>query len=144
MEKIAWWATVHGVAKSRTWLKQLSKHSTSSLPDYPHLAFDWASQVVLVVKNPSANIGEKQVQSLGWKDPLEEGTSTHSSILARRIPWREEPGGLQSIGSQRVRHNWSDLVQHSTVIPTSQLTAYETKLPCQHCRIMNFKKPLLF
>ena len=42
-----------------------------------------------------------QVQSLGWKDPLEEGMATHSSILAWRIPWTEEPDGLQSIGSQR-------------------------------------------
>ena len=107
MEKIAWWATVHGVAKSRTWLKQLSKHSTSSLPDYPHLAFDWASQVVLVVKNPSANIGEKQVQSLGWKDPLEKGMVIHSSTLTWRIPWTEKPGGLHSMGSQRVGHDWA-------------------------------------
>ena len=45
-----------------------------------------------------------QFQSLGPKDPLEEGMTTHSSILAWRIPWTEEPGGLQSIGSQRVRH----------------------------------------
>ena len=44
--------------------------------------------------------------SLGQKDPLEKGTSTHSSILAWRIPWTEEPGGLQSMRSQRVRHDW--------------------------------------
>ena len=44
------------------------------------------------------------VQSLGWEDPLEEGMATHS-----RIPWTEEPGRLQSIESQRVRHDWSDL-----------------------------------
>ena len=49
------------------------------------------------------------VQSLGWQVPLEEGTATHSSILAWRIPWTEEPGRLQSIGLQRDRHNWSDL-----------------------------------
>ena len=49
------------------------------------------------------------VQSLGQEDPLDEGMSTHSSILAWRIPRTEEPGGLRSIGSQRVRHNWSDL-----------------------------------
>ena len=47
---------------------------------------------------------ETQVQSLGQKDPLEEGTATHSSILAWRIPWTEEPGRLQSIGLKRVRH----------------------------------------
>ena len=45
---------------------------------------------------------ETQVQSLGQKDPLEEGTATHSSILDWRIPWTEEPGGLQSMGLQRV------------------------------------------
>ena len=43
---------------------------------------------------------ETQVQSLGWEDPLEKETATHSSILAWRIPWREEPVGLQSTGSQ--------------------------------------------
>ena len=46
-----------------------------------------------------------QVQSLGWEDPLEEGMATHSSIPAWRIPWTEEPGGQQSIGSQRIRHD---------------------------------------
>ena len=47
-------------------------------------------------------VQESQVQFLGWEDPLEEGMTTHSSILAWRIPWTEERGGLQSIGSQRV------------------------------------------
>ena len=45
------------------------------------------------------------VQSLGWEDPLEEGMTTYSSILAWRISWTEEPGGLQSTGSQRVGHD---------------------------------------
>ena len=45
---------------------------------------------------------ETQVQSLGWKDPLDEGRATYSSILSWRIPWTEKPGGLQSMGSQRV------------------------------------------
>ena len=48
---------------------------------------------------------EMQVQSLGQKDPLEEGMATHPSLLAWRIPWTEEPGGPQSIGLQRVRHD---------------------------------------
>ena len=55
------------------------------------------------VMNLSA-MQEMWVQSLGKEDPLEEGLAAHSSILAWRIPWAEEPGGLQSIGSQRVRH----------------------------------------
>ena len=46
-----------------------------------------------------------QILSLGLEDPLEEGMATHSSILAWRIPWTQEPGGLQSIGSQRVGHD---------------------------------------
>ena len=50
-------------------------------------------------------IQETQVLSLGQEEPLEEGTATHSSILAWRIPWTEEPGGLPSTGLQRVKHN---------------------------------------
>ena len=46
-----------------------------------------------------------QIQSLGQEDPLEEGMAAHSSVVAWRIPWTEEPGGLWSIGSQRVRHH---------------------------------------
>ena len=56
------------------------------------------------VKNPPA-MWETWVQSLGWENPLEEGMATHSSILAWRIPWTEEPRGLQSIRSQRVGHD---------------------------------------
>ena len=60
-----------------------------------------------VVKNLPAYAGDVRdsVQSVGQKDPLEEGPATHSSILAWRIPWREEPGRLQSMGSHRVGHN---------------------------------------
>ena len=54
-----------------------------------------------VIKNLPA-MQETQVRSLGWEDPLEKGMATHSSILAWRIPWIEECGGLQSMGSQRV------------------------------------------
>ena len=56
------------------------------------------------VKNLSA-MQEMQVQSLGQEDPLEKKMANHSSILAWRIPWTEEPGGLQFMGSQIVRHN---------------------------------------
>ena len=48
---------------------------------------------------------ETQVPSLGWEDPLEKETAIHSSILAWKIPWMEEPGGLQSMGLQRVGHD---------------------------------------
>ena len=57
-----------------------------------------------MVKNLPA-MREAQVRSLGGEDPLEKGMVTHSSILAWRIPWTEEPGRLQSMGLQRVGHN---------------------------------------
>ena len=61
------------------------------------------SLVAQMVKNPPA-MWENLVRSLGQEDPPEKGMATHSSILAWRNPWREEPGGLQSVGSQRVGH----------------------------------------
>ena len=73
-----------------------------------------------------------QVRSLGWEDLLEEGMTTHSSILSRRIPWTEEPGGLQSIGLHRVRHNRSNLALTHTHIYHAH--------PCMKCSldIFNF------
>ena len=67
---------------------------------------DGINQVAQMVKNPTANAGaiREAALILGWQDPLEEGTATHPSILVWKIPWTEEPGGLQSIRSQRVRH----------------------------------------
>ena len=59
-----------------------------------------------MIKNLLA-MQETWVPSLGWEDSLEKGMAIHSSILAWRIPWTEEPGGLQSLGSLRVRHNWA-------------------------------------
>ena len=69
------------------------------------------------LKNPPAKAGdsETQVQSLGWEDPLEKETTTHSSILAWRIPWTKEPGGLQSMGSQRVAHDLVHTHTHSSL-----------------------------
>ena len=64
----------------------------------------WASLVAQTVKNLPA-MQEIKVQSLDWEDPLEKGMATHSSILTWIIPWTEEPGGLQSMGLQRVRYN---------------------------------------
>ena len=63
--------------------------------------------MVLTVKNLPAHAGdERGVASVpGWEDPLEEGMATYSNILAWRIPWTEEPGGLQSVGSKRVGHD---------------------------------------
>ena len=68
------------------------------------LQYYWATLVAQMVKNPPA-MQEDLGLILGWEDPLEKGMITHSSILAWRIPWTEEPGRLQSMGPQRVRHN---------------------------------------
>ena len=70
---------------------------------YP-LQCSLASLVAQLVKNLPA-MWETLAQSLGWEDPLEKGTATHSSILACKIPWTEEPGWLQSMGLQRVGHD---------------------------------------
>ena len=64
---------------------------------------------------------ETQVRSLGWEDPLEKEMATHSSTLAWRIPWREEPGRLQSTGLQRVRHNWATSRHFSLRLPFQEI-----------------------
>ena len=66
----------------------------------------WASLVGQTIKN-LPTMQETQVRSLGQEDPLEKGMATHSSVLAWRIPWIEEPGGMQSMGSQRVGQDWA-------------------------------------
>ena len=93
MDRGPWQATVHRVTKSQTQLKQLSTPK-----------WNGASQVALMVKNPPASAAEIKDMGLipGLGRSLEEGMATHSSILAWRNPG--EPGGLQSIVLQRVRH----------------------------------------
>ena len=82
----AWWATVHGVAKSQTRLSDFT-----SLYGLPW----WFSGK------------ESNCQCRSREDPLEKEMATHSSILALRIPWLDEPGGLQFMRSQRVRYEWA-------------------------------------
>ena len=127
MDREAWHAAVHGVAKGQTqvtelnwtegwgveagrvgWRKikgMMSRHSFF-LGWWNVLKLTGASLVAQMVKNLPA-IQETWVWSLGQEDPLEKGIATHSSILAWRIPWTEESGGLQSMGSQKVGHNWT-------------------------------------
>ena len=83
--------------------------------------------MVLVVKKPPANARDirMRVRSLGQEDPLGAGMATHSSILAWEIPWTEEPGELQSIGTQRVRHNLA-LTHTHTHTPTHTHTRIRT------------------
>ena len=68
------------------------------------LYLKWASLVVQKVEHLPA-MQDTQVRSLGREDPLEKQMTTHSSILAQKIPWTEEPGGLQSMGLQRAGHD---------------------------------------
>ena len=91
MDRRAWQATVHRVTKSQTRLSNFG-----------------ASLVAQLVKNLPA-VQETRVWSLGWEDLLEKETATHSSILAWKISWTEEPGGLQSMGSHRVGHDWATI-----------------------------------
>ena len=70
-----------------------------------------------------------QVQSLGWEDPLEKEMATHSSILAWRILWTEEPGGLQSMGSQRVRQDWATTLTLTYLVTKSYLTLLWPQTP---------------
>ena len=88
---------------------------------------------------------DTQVQSLGQEDSLEEGMAIHSSILVWRIPWTEDPGGLQSIGSQRVKHDWSDLActhaDHKYCCQNSDLGIWLftlSSLFCYTCRFLPF------
>ena len=75
-------------------------------PDFLQLTDIWTSLVAQTVKNLS-EMQETQVCSLGQEDPLEKEMATHSSILTWRIPWIEDPGGLQSMGLWRVGHDWA-------------------------------------
>jgi len=78
------------------------------------IACSWSScqigeHICVGLAFPGGTSGKTQVGSLGWEDPQEEGTAVHSNILAWKIPWTEEPGGLLPIGLQRAGHDWSDL-----------------------------------
>ena len=72
--------------------------------DYNTIPVSGDSLIAQLVKNPLA-MQETLVRFLGWEDPLEKEMVTHSNILAWRIPWTEEPGGMQSMGLHRVRHD---------------------------------------
>ena len=72
----------------------------------PRISAPGASLVAQSVKNLPA-MQETQIQSLGWEDPLEKGMAAHSTILVGEFPWTEEPGRVQSMGLQRVGHDWA-------------------------------------
>ena len=99
-----------------------------------------------MIKNLSA-MWETPIWSLRWGNPLEKGTATHSSILAWRLPWAEEPAELQSMGSQRVGHDWvtythKDLVKGNWVTYT-ELSIQET-LEIEHETLIAFDHCVVF
>jgi len=85
----------------------------------------WTSLVTQMVKNPSAmqEMQVTQVPSLGWEDPLENGMATHSSILAWKIPWTDEPGGVQG-------HKESDMTEQLTLFTLRGILSYGVS--CSH------------
>ena len=110
MDRDARCAAVHGVAKSRTRLSDWTELNWDTL------GFPGDSVVKnLLVMQKIQDMQETWFRSLCWEDALEKEMATHSGILAWEIPLTEEPGGLQSMGSQRVRHDWT--TEHSTWVP---------------------------
>ena len=95
MDREAWHAAIHGVAKSRTLLS-----------DWTELNWNYYYGISLVTQTVKClpTMQETRVWPLGWEDPLKKEMATHFSTLAWKIPWTEEPGRLQSMGSQRVGH----------------------------------------
>ena len=111
MDRGAWLVTGHGITKSwtqlSTYTEKLTKLKETLTSVYQFIKGynkGGASLVAQMVKNLPAK-QETLVQSLGPDDPLKKGMATHSSILAWKIPWTEEPGWLQAMGSQRVGHD---------------------------------------
>ena len=88
---------------------------------YHHLSFKCNHTLAQMVKNLPA-VQETWVWSLGWEDPLEKEMATHSSILAWKIPRTEEPGGLQSMGSQRVRRDWVTNTKKRSLFTTGSIS----------------------
>ena len=136
-ERWSWWGIGSGISPIRhDWVTELNwaeliveerdskRFRGSRLGSNPTI-----TDSQLLVKNLPAT-QETWVRSLGQKDPLYEMT-THSSMLAWRIWWTEEPGRLQSLGSQRVRHNWAS----NNSFPDSKVYAHITKL----CLFTTFK-----
>ena len=113
-DREAWRAAVQGVTKSQTHMTE--QLNWTELKDFIRvksyticpLVTCFPFLVAQTIKNPPA-LQETWVWSLDRKDPLEKDMAIHSSVVAWRIPWTEDPGGLSSTGLQRVRHDWSGL-----------------------------------
>ena len=111
------------------WSTRLHSPGKSDLLKWPTDSI-WASQMALMVKNLLlVQIGLRDgIWSLGQEDLLEEGMATYSSILAWRIPWTEDPGRLQFLGSHKVVHDWSDLIHSHTHRDSNWVLNHSTQL----------------
>ena len=103
-------------------LRNVEKKSLSFSPP-------WTSLVAQMAKC-LPTMQDTRVQSLGWEDFLEKEMATHSSVLAWKIPWTEEPGRLQSMGSQRVGYNWTTSFHFENSRPLSPPREPQTPLSC--------------
>ena len=93
------------IVKFRLKLKKVGKTIGPFRYDLNQISYDYTCSLVAQRIKHLPAMRETRVRSLGWEDPLEKVMAIHSSTLAWRIPWTEEPGGIQSMGSQRVGHN---------------------------------------
>ena len=100
-------SSVHGILQARTLELVAVSFSRGSSQSRDQTCIYYKISLVAQTVKCLPTMWETRVQSLGWEDPLEKEMATHSSILAWRIPRMEEPGGLQSTGSQRVGHDWA-------------------------------------
>ena len=105
-----------------------------------YIIITWASLVAQTVKR-LPTMRETRVWSLGWEDLLEKAMATHSSTLAWKIPWSKEPGRLQSMGSQRIGHNWATSLLHFIIIAKPLLSTYQisvSSLVFPLCLVLSF------
>ena len=96
---------------------------------FQHKKNQRASLVAQMVKH-LPEMQETGVWSLGWEDPLEKEMATHSSILAWKIPWTEEPGRLQSMGSQRVGHDWAISLLFTSLVAVDEKSPTNARDAC--------------
>ena len=109
--RIVWsWASLSKLVPQQNWTSKRNQEEGFVWICSQILLYDFKAHALPLVAQRFKHLPvmwETQVRSLGQEDPLEKEMATHSSILAWRIPWTEEPGGLQSMGSQRVGHDWA-------------------------------------
>ena len=122
---------VHGILQARIleWVGRPFSRGSSRPRDWIRISYISRQVLSLVAQTVKrlSTMQETRVRSLGWEDPLEKEMAIHSSILAWKIPWTEEPGRLQSMGSQRVEHDWATSLSLSLPLALPGKTAAAAK-----------------